>query len=927
GNKISNCDYPVVYTSFFDNVDARVPELKVVNSKENASFDKELPFQFIMLNCTAPYPIEWIVDIPQHYYFSFILDDEVRKISDNKTESTYTSELFTVRLHIGNETLANHSLSETSAVCQAVASETSCGKTVVFIKRNDISTPTSLQINFGSESLLQKDQVVTPTCMTSGPAHNKLDELICTNEIAQNLQAWESHFFRPECSPKDKTPTIQFLFNTSELTLPSGGISAIQEEKFISLCITNANSTDIYVGDVLNITCVSSIYYFAIGMQIYAIIEDPNKSQNKADVLISETSYEYAHGSKGYRNLSTNIAVNSTTIHGIECKAPVRKSRRWVSKTLFFKVKGQDIIPLNLKFDGDTSNNAPIISNNDDQYTFLLCNATGDPLPTLSWSRVYNGKLPTSQNITLHLSNDSRKSWIVSKLYFPMDDNSKDNLTEYYGRYICTAKNKFESLEKVFIFENSLLESSDNIKHLIGMWTLIAVSVSVMIATVVLMTLKILEQSRKLRLFTKDEIDYFIFGKPELLLSDSDSYENINSYAAYLPYNKSQFEIEREQLEFDLKDVLGSGAYGTVYKGIFSASELSQVPVAIKTVHSINDKMYFAALLSEIKMMCYVGKHEHIVNFIGACTKFLELSKQSLIYKREVYVAMEYCENGDLLSYLQENRTQFEKGYKKAMLAFFRVQTDSTVGAEKSSAPAPVANKPLTNGYCRFSYGNPSRRQLVAWGLQIADGMVIHGDLAARNILLTSDLMPKIGDFGLSTQLQNYSNYVRKGDDLVPWKWLAIECLQYMKFSIKSDVWAFGVILFEIFSMGQVPYPNCSYSDEFIFALSQGERLQRPIYATQKVYDLMLKCWNSNPDDRPTFLSLENTFKAWMGEPIENLIFVDKSYAKQKDWVQCEIHVTLDNDPFTNRKVTEMFLEAFVINLNPVEKTKCKDAR
>ncbi|CAL8116985.1 unnamed protein product [Orchesella dallaii] len=677
------------------------------------------------------------------------------------------------------------------------------------------------------------------------------------------------------------------------------GINPIKEEEFLSICITNVNNTDdIYVGDTLNVTCTSSLYYFSLGMRIYGISKS-NNTQQEENTFISETSVEYANGPKGYRKLSTNFRINSDALHGLECQAPVRKSTRWVSKKMRFKTKS----PIHLSFVGG-SDSVPILSssseNDDKKYKFLLCNATGDPLPTLSWSRLYNGIMPSNENNTFYLSLDTpTQSWIASKLYLPNENNNSrhsHNLSEYYGRYICTARNKFESLEKIFIFENSLLNSSSslNIPNLVGMGTVITIAICAVIIIGVLMTLKIQQQSRKLRLFTKAEIDDFLFGKPELLLDDSDSYENVNCYATYLPYNRSQFEIQRENLEFDIKDVLGSGAYGTVYKGILKGDFEGQTsPVAIKTVDPSSDKMYFTALLSEVKMMCYVGKHENIVNFIGACTQFLEL--------REIYVAMEYCENGDLLSYLDKNRTQFEAGYKKAMLAFFGLETAPAPAKAPTSSATSTNKKPLPNGYCRFNYGNPSRRQLVAWGLQIANGMVflsskkvIHGDLAARNILLTSDLKPKIGDFGLSTQLYNYANYVRKGDDLVPWRWLAIECLQYMKFSIKSDVWAFGVVLYEIFSIGQIPYPASSYSDEFVFSLIQGERLKRPIYATNKVYELMLSCWKYNPDDRPTFLSLQNTLNSWMGEPIENLIFVDNSYANlKKKEIPFEIDGTL----------------------------------
>ena len=113
---------------------------------------------------------------------------------------------------------------------------------------------------------------------------------------------------------------------------------------------------------------------------------------------------------------------------------------------------------------------------------------------------------------------------------------------------------------------------------------------------------------------------------------------------------------------------------------------------------------------------------------------------------------------------------------------------------------------------------------------------MIHSDLAARNVLLTENLEVKISDFGLSRRLIDYSNYVKKSQGPLPFRWMSIEALKDRCFSIKSDVWAFGVLLYEIFSLGEIPYPDAVWDREFLRRLINGHRMESPQYANTKTY-------------------------------------------------------------------------------------------
>lgn len=132
--------------------------------------------------------------------------------------------------------------------------------------------------------------------------------------------------------------------------------------------------------------------------------------------------------------------------------------------------------------------------------------------------------------------------------------------------------------------------------------------------------------------------------------------------------------------------------------------------------------------------------------------------------------------------------------------------------------------------------------EMVRWSYEIACGMehlsekqVIHADLATRNVLLTSDKVAKITDFGLSRRLYEYTNYVKTNQEPLPWRWMPIEALKKLEFSSKSDVWSFGVTLWEIFSMGDVPYPGLAWTMDFVGILENGLRMKQPHYATPEL--------------------------------------------------------------------------------------------
>ncbi|KZC13755.1 Vascular endothelial growth factor receptor 1, partial [Dufourea novaeangliae] len=132
---------------------------------------------------------------------------------------------------------------------------------------------------------------------------------------------------------------------------------------------------------------------------------------------------------------------------------------------------------------------------------------------------------------------------------------------------------------------------------------------------------------------------------------------------------------------------------------------------------------------------------------------------------------------------------------------------------------------------------------------------VLHGDLAARNILLADNNVVKICDFGLAKNMYKYGNYKKKSDDPLPIKWMAIESIRDQIFSTQSDIWSFGIVLWEFFTLAETPYPGME-GEKLYQKLIEGYRMEQPEYATSKLYNIMVQCWTEKPVLRPSSTEL-----------------------------------------------------------------------
>uniref|UniRef100_A0A8C5P8G1 Tyrosine-protein kinase n=1 Tax=Leptobrachium leishanense TaxID=445787 RepID=A0A8C5P8G1_9ANUR len=256
------------------------------------------------------------------------------------------------------------------------------------------------------------------------------------------------------------------------------------------------------------------------------------------------------------------------------------------------------------------------------------------------------------------------------------------------------------------------------------------------------------------------------------------------------PWWSDEWEIPRSSLQLVKK--LGAGQFGEVWMGYFNG----YTQVAIKNLKegtmSTSDFLEEANLMKELQ-------HPRLVRL------------HAVVTQEPIYIVTEYMENGSLVDYL------------------------------KTSAGLQL-----------------TIYKLIDMSAQVAEGMAflerknyIHRDLRAANILVSEDLCCKIADFGLARVILN-DTYTAKEGAKFPIKWTAPEAISYGKFTIKSDVWSFGILLTEIVTYGRIPYPGMT-NPEVIDRLDCGYRMPQPENCPKELYSLMLVCWKDKPEERPTF--------------------------------------------------------------------------
>lgn len=288
--------------------------------------------------------------------------------------------------------------------------------------------------------------------------------------------------------------------------------------------------------------------------------------------------------------------------------------------------------------------------------------------------------------------------------------------------------------------------------------------------------------------------------------------------------NLSKLMVIKED-ELSMGALLGRGAFGEVYKGIWVPEhQKSKIPVAIKTLINVCSG-YGASkeFLDEAYIMATVD-HENILRLLAVCMT----DKMMLI--------TQLMQLGSLLEYVKTKK------------------------------------------------GKISSYNLLNWSTQIAKGMayleerrLVHRDLAARNVLVSTPKMVKIADFGLAKLLSNDSDEYKAVGGKMPIKWLALECIRHQVFTTKSDVWAFGITIWELLTFGKRPFENIP-ARNVPEKIEAGEKLEQPEGCSLDIYLLLLSCWQIEADIRPTFKDLVVEFQKFASDPGRYIVIEGDNY-------------------------------------------------
>ncbi|XP_029165968.1 uncharacterized protein LOC114936820 isoform X3 [Nylanderia fulva] len=289
-------------------------------------------------------------------------------------------------------------------------------------------------------------------------------------------------------------------------------------------------------------------------------------------------------------------------------------------------------------------------------------------------------------------------------------------------------------------------------------------------------------------------------GKTGTILSE-DYAEIVDEEGDYSTPATRDYEIVRNQVE--LGEIIGEGQFGNVHKGSYKGRDGQTIAVAVKTCKVDADLATAEKFLEEAYIMQQF-EHPHIIRLIGVCSE------------APIWLVMELARLGEMRAYLQSNKHRLDL----ATLLLYTFQLSTALSYLESK---------------KF----------------------VHRDIAARNVLVSAHNCVKLADFGLSRWVEDQSYYTASKCKL-PIKWMAPESINFRRFTTSSDVWMFGVCMWEILMLGVKPFQGVK-NNEVIRKLENGERLALPNHCPPRLYSLMSQCWSYEPSKRPTFKEIRET--------------------------------------------------------------------
>lgn len=300
----------------------------------------------------------------------------------------------------------------------------------------------------------------------------------------------------------------------------------------------------------------------------------------------------------------------------------------------------------------------------------------------------------------------------------------------------------------------------------------------------------------------------------------SNTYESVHTKDSYA----DPWEFPRHHLK--IYGILGEGCFGQVWKceALNIDGKKGTTTVAVKTLKESASEKEKKDLISELNVMKMLDPHPNVVRLLGCCTQGSE--------KEPIFVIMEYVAKGKLQEFLRKSRAEHYYG-------------------NLHGSSQKLTSRDLTS----FCYH-------VAKGMEyLSSKKIIHRDLAARNVLVTEQNVCKVADFGFSRDVMINLIYERKSEGRLPIRWMAPESLYDNIYTTKTDVWSYGVLMWEIATLGSTPYPGMSGS-EVMKKVKEGHRLEKPEHCDREIFNMMFYCWDKDPAERPSFTQLVKDLEA-----------------------------------------------------------------
>ncbi|XP_034249879.1 vascular endothelial growth factor receptor 1 isoform X2 [Thrips palmi] len=540
----------------------------------------------------------------------------------------------------------------------------------------------------------------------------------------------------------------------------------------------------------------------------------------------------------------------------------------------------------------------------------LYCFASGMPKPQIKW---FKGKTPVKLKTNLEILDDGRK---LDFKYLTLEDD---------GRYTCEATNRGGTVHRSITL--SLLDKRKGVN--VGLVVGLLILALLLLAVIIYLCVRVRREQKLRQRLTSAGLMHFEEGAIENLNMDIgvEDQAELLPYDRKYEFPRDKLKLGKTLGSGAFGIVVKADAYGIIENEAVTpvavkmvkrsadsniikalASELKIMVHLGKHLNVVNllgactkglNKMELLVIVEYCRygnLHNYLMKHRnHFIDQIDPTTGLIDPTRVPEASanipngrNRLNYAALSFSNSGHSDSFKGERPTDSRADYRSQTDSSENFVTGATEATFVCMTPTGEEGFLMTNNSTqqpdwRSNYKGDYKgivspittRDLLCYAFQVARGMeylnsrkILHLDLAARNILLADNNIIKICDFGLAKSVYKDENYLKKENGPLPIKWMAIESIRDRTFSTQSDVWSFGIVLWEFFSLAKTPYTGMPADEHMYKKLEEGYRMEKPPYATDDIYAVMMDCWQARPVLRPSFTELVDTLGSMLEDGV-----------------------------------------------------------